>query len=107
MVHEEGMNSYNNPFNIEYHEGDNPILRGTGSFNSVGVQEYASPQAGVAATIQILSQPHWAIVSTALLSGNYDLVTAALTTAYSWAVFHPAGNGQAADQILASPLGGK
>lgn len=107
IVKTEGQNNYNNPFNIEYHPGDNPLLKGIGDFNGppYDVQEYATPAQGVTATIQLLNQPHWANVKAALMHGSsYEAVTAALTSAYTWATFHPAGQGSDAADILSGPV---
>lgn len=104
IVNTEGRNAYFNPLNIEWHQGDPTAYQGAGSFNSVGVQEYTSIAAGVGATVAFI-QAHWPTVNTALLSGSYNLVTAALTSTYTWAQFRPAGNGAQADVILAAPIG--
>lgn len=105
VTHTEGVNNYFNPFNIEWHEGDNPAWQGVSSFNSVGVQEYGSYDQGVQATVAFLqSNSHWSNVVNALKSGNQSMVEAALTAAYTWATFKPAGND--ASSILSAPVGG-
>lgn len=100
----EGFNSYFNPMNIEYHDGDASILKGIGSFNSVGVEKYAGFDQGVGATSYFLTEPHWAGVNTALTTGNFQLVNAAIKQAYTWAAY-VAPSQAVCDQILASPIG--
>lgn len=100
----EGLNSYYNPMNIEYHPGDNPVLQGVDNWNSVGVQEYVSFDQGVKATAYFLTEPHWAGVNTALTTGSYDLVNAAIKQAYTWAAYQAPAKATA-DQILATRLG--
>lgn len=89
----EGVNSYNNPFNIEWHPGDNPAWQGVGNWNSVGVQEYASPAQGIAATVAFLqNNSRWSTLVSALQASNQQLAQSALSTIYaSWgAAFRPA-----------------
>ena len=102
----EGLNNYWNPMNIEYHgtPSENPILKGVGNWNSVGVQEYADADSGIAATSAFLLQPHWAGLMTALAAGNFQLDNAAIKQAYTWAAYSPPSQ-TAADQILALPMG--
>lgn len=103
VVQTEGKNSYNNPFNVEWHPGDNTAWKGIGNFNSVGVQEYASPQAGVNATVAFLQQnSHWSQFLSALSTGNEQVVNQALSNAYTWAQLKFSSNPQA---ILSSNLG--
>lgn len=91
VVHEEGANSYNNPFNIEYHAGQNPAWKGSGNFNSVGVQEYPTPAAGLAATAAFLQDnPRYGNLLNSLRSGNTATVQQALVNEYTWAPFHTA-----------------
>lgn len=100
----EGLNNYFNPMNIEWHPGDASVLQGTGNWNSAGVQTYSSFDEGVGATAYFLGEPHWAGVVTALTTGNYGLVNAAIKQAYSWAAYVPPSQA-VADQILATPMG--
>lgn len=100
----EGLNSYWNPMNIEYHAGDAAILQGTKAFNTVGVEEYSSFDAGVAATSYFLTEPHWAGVLTALTTGNFGLVNAAIKQAYTWDTYEPPAPATA-DRILATRMG--
>jgi hypothetical protein len=100
----EGLNNYFNPMNIEYHPGDNPVLKGADNWNSVGVQEYVSFDEGVKATAYFLTEPHWAGVNTTLTTGSYDLVNAAIKQAYTWAAYQ-APSKATADQILAQRMG--
>lgn len=95
IVHEEGQNSYFNPLNIEWHPGDNPALKGTHAFNSVGVQAYADVNHGITATIAILQQPHWASVLHKLRNGTFTGIVAGLEVAYTWAKFNPGSQAQA------------
>jgi hypothetical protein len=105
VVHEEGTNSYYNPFNIEYHPGDNVAYKGTGNVNSVGVQEYGSEAQGVSATAAFLeSNPRWSELLSALRTGSKDNVDTAFTHIYTWAPFH-AGSVNDANNILASKIG--
>lgn len=102
VVHEEGANTYNNPFNIESH-GSTPWT-GAGDFNSVGVQEYASPTAGLDATVAFLKDNSgWDQLLDALRSDNTDAVNQAFANIYTWAPFHAATAAQATD-ILASSM---
>lgn len=95
VVHEEGANSYNNPFNIEYHAGQNSAWKGSGSFNSVGVQEYATPAAGLAATASFLNDnPRYGPLLAALKTGSTPTIQHALTAEYTWAPFHTASAAQ-------------
>lgn len=101
----EGVNNYYNPFNIEWHPGDNTAWQGVGNFNDAGVQKYGSYDQGVQATVAFLSQnSHWSNVVSALRSGNGPLATASLTAAYTWATFKPAGSN--AGSLLSAPVGG-
>lgn len=105
VTHTEGVNGYNNPFNIEWHPGDNPAWQGTASFNDVGVQEYGSFNQGVSATVAYLQgNSHWSNVVAALKTGNQAMVEAALTSAYTWAQFKPAGSDAAS--VLSAPVSG-
>lgn len=105
VVHEEGANDYWNPWNIEYHPGDNTVYQGVSDFNSVGVQRYADSSHGIAALATWLTQPHWQPVLSALKTGSYGAVVTALTQAYSWAAFNPGSQQQAAD-LLNQPMPG-
>lgn len=103
----EGVNNYNNPFNIEWHPGDNPAWKGIGNFNDVGVQKYASPADGVAATVAFLQgNSRWSNVVASLQAGNQGMVESALSTVYaSWgAAFKRAGSN--AGSLLTAPVGG-
>jgi hypothetical protein len=60
----EGANSYNNPLNTTLHTSGS-----VGVFNSVGVQEYSSPTAGIQATVATLESGYGAIIA-ALRAGN-------------------------------------
>lgn len=100
----EGLNSYFNPMNIEWHPGDNPIIQGTGNFNNVGVQTYSGIDEGVAATSAFLLEPHWSGVLTALATGNFQLVNAAIKQAYTWAAYQ-APDQATTDRILATSMG--
>jgi hypothetical protein len=89
MVFEEGANTYYNPSNIEYHSGDNPVLQGVGNWNSVGVQEYGSFDAGVKAASTFFGQQHWQGVVAALKNGHdYNGVVNAIAQAYTWAYYN-------------------
>lgn len=105
VVQTEGVNNYYNPFNIEWHPGDDPSWRGVGNFNDVGVQEYGSYDQGVAATVAFLKgNSGWSNVINALKSGNQQMVEAALTAKYTWAKFKVAGSN--AGSLLSAPVGG-
>ena len=105
VVHEEGANSYYNPFNIEYHPGDNTAYKGTGNFNSVGVQTYGSEAQGVAATIAYLkSNSNWNPLLNALQTGDKSKIDDAFSKIYTWADFKP-GSLDDAHNILASIIG--
>lgn len=104
VVQTEGVNNYYNPFNIEWHPGENTAWKGIANWNSVGVQEYGSYQQGVQATVAFLTQnSHWSNVVSAIKSGNQQMVESALTNAYTWAKLKLAGNN--ASSILAKSVG--
>lgn len=104
VVHEEGKNQYYNPFNIEWHPGNDPRYKGTKNFNSVGVQEYASAQAGELATVAFLQDnPRWSALIDALKSGSKANVDRAFTDIYTWATFKPGTTSQD-NAILGSAL---
>lgn len=103
----EGVNGYNNPFNIEWNPGDNPAWKGIGNFNPQGVQEYATYQQGVNATIAFLkSNSRWSNVIAAAQSGSQDMLESALSTVYaSWgSSFKRAGSN--AGSLLSAPVSG-
>ena len=107
ITNTEGVNSYNNPFNIEWHPGDNPAWQGIGNFNSVGVQEYATFDQGVAATAAFLQDnSRWSNVVAAAKAGNQSMLESALGTVYrSWgSTFKPAGSN--ASSLLSAPVSG-
>lgn len=100
----EGINNYYNPFNIEWHPGDNPAWQGYASFNSVGVQKYASYQDGVNATVAYLKgNSHWAPYVSALR--NNANAQGALQAAYTWAKLKTVSGVQAVSE-LGQNLGG-
>lgn len=102
VVQTEGTNKYFDPFNIEWHAGDNPAWQGTGAFNSVGVQEYANPTMGEQATAAYLkNNSHWSGVVAALQGGNATDVESALRSAYTWAPLQGQNT-----SVLSTPLGG-
>lgn len=100
----EGLNSYFNPMNIEWHPGENPAIQGIGNWNSVGVQEYSGFDQGVVATTTFLGEPHWAGVQAALTTGSFALVNAAIKQAYTWAAY-AAPAPATADRILSTRMG--
>lgn len=107
VVNEEGPNKYYNPFNIEWHPGDNPAYKGTGNYNSAGVQEYGSEQQGIDATVAFLtSNSRWQQLIDALGTGSKSKIDTAFTNIYTWADFHP-GSTNTDKNILASKLGTK
>jgi hypothetical protein len=59
---------------------------GSVSYNSVGVQRYADYATGVAGTVTLLANPHWAGVRQALAAGTSLMqVLSAFSAAYTWA----------------------
>lgn len=85
VVHEEGANSYNNPFNIEWHPGMPSSWKGTSNFNSVGVQEYANQAAGLSATEAFLQgNSNWDPFLSALRTGSRSAVDSSLEQIYTW-----------------------
>lgn len=74
----EGANSYNNPLNTTLRTSGS-----VGTFNSVGVQEYATAQDGIAATVATLLSGYGSIVSALRtgggLSGNIPGVSGELS----------------------------
>lgn len=108
VVHTEGVNNYYNPFNIEWHPGDNTAWQGSGNFNSAGVQKYGSYAEGVNATVAFLqNNSRWSNVVAALKSGNEPMGNAALQAVYSsWGgTFKPASASDASSE-LSAPVGG-
>lgn len=105
VTNTEGVNNYFNPFNIEWHPGDNTAWQGVGNANDAGVQRYGSYQQGVNATVAFLTQnSRWSQVVSSLKTGNQTLSEAALTAAYTWAAFKRAGSN--AGSLLSAPAGG-
>lgn len=99
----EGVNKYYNPFNIEWHPGDNPAWEGIGNFNSVGVQEYGSYAQGVAATDAFLrNNSRWSNFVNALKGGSG--ANSQLQAAYTWATVKQASPSQATT-LLAKDIG--
>lgn len=105
IVVTEGQNNYWNPMNFTYHDGQSAAMKGVGNWNAQGVQEYASESAGIAATIAGLQQPAWAAVNTALISGNQQLVHAALNAEYASWGSHVGNAGTDGPTILAAAMG--
>lgn len=105
VVNTEGTNSYYNPFNIEYHPGDSLAYKGTGNYNSVGVQTYGSEAQGISATAAFLQgNANWQPLLDALRTGSKDKVDAAFSSIYTWTQFKPTDT-QGAENILDSHLG--
>lgn len=105
VVGEEGANAYNNPFNIEWHPGQSSAWQGIANFNSVGVQEYATPEAGINATAQFLTMnPRYQNLLAALRSGSRSNVQSALVQEYTWAPFRTSSQPRE-QSILTSQLG--
>lgn len=110
IVHYEGSNTYNNPFNITY-DTSKPATKGVASYNSVGVQEYASLQQGLDATIAFF-QPGttsavWNNFLSSLSSGSHDQIVAAVDSAYqSWGSHGPSNYGtQTENQVITGNAG--
>jgi hypothetical protein len=79
VEHVEGDSDRYNPLNVVQPEP------GSVSYNSVGVQRYANYPSGVAGTVTLLGNPHWAGVRRALASGSsVAAVLAAFSDAYTW-----------------------
>lgn len=106
IVQFEGRNDYWNPFNVEWHAGENEIWHGVSNYNSVGVQRYADSAHGIAATVAFFEQPHWSGLIHALrTTPTFAAVTAAIKAGYSWATF-AVTTPAVAEQILNSVMGG-
>lgn len=86
----EGGSASNNPFNTTQHAA------GAGTYNSVGVRNYTSPQQGIAATVQTLLNGRYGNILGALHQGR-DARAAADALANS-----PWGTGSLVQRILGS-----
>lgn len=79
----EGGSALNNPFNTTLQAGATPT-----PYNSAGVRNYASPQAGINATIQTLTAPQYASgyqpIISALRAGNNAQAVASAVGASPW-----------------------
>lgn len=74
----EGNNNRYNPFNVIQAEA------GSTSFNSVGVQAYASFDTGVQGSAALFSGSHWSQLQSALKTGNSQSVIQAFDAGYTW-----------------------
>src|SRR5215831_763575 len=84
----EGGGALNNPFNTTQ-------AGGVSSYNSVGVQNYATPQVGIQATIDTLRNGRYGPVIAALQQGNSPQAVAGAVGASPWGT-----SGQLMSQIL-------
>src|SRR5215831_14335844 len=84
----EGGGALNNPFNTTQ-------AGGVSSYNSVGVQNYATPQVGIQATIDTLRNGRYGPVIAALQQGNSPQAVASAVGASPWGT-----SGQLMSQIL-------
>jgi len=85
----EGGGASNNPFNTTQ-----PVT-GASSYNSVGVRNYATPQVGIQATIDTLTNGRYGPVIAALQQGNNPQAVAGAVGASPWGT-----SGQLMSQIL-------
>lgn len=74
----EGGSASNNPFNTTQH------APGAGSYNSVGVRNYTSPQQGIQATIDTLNNGRYQPIIDALRSGTSAKAAADALAASPW-----------------------
>ena len=84
----EGGGASNNPFNTT------EPAQGATSYNSVGVQNYQTPQQGIAATIATLQNGRYGNVLSALQAGNNPMAVAQAIAASPW------GTGQGVVNVL-------
>lgn len=75
----EGGGATNNPFNTT-----EPGFNSTGKYNSVGVQNYGDPQAGINATVATLKNGHYGNILNALHQGTDAKASAAALAASPW-----------------------
>lgn len=88
----EGGSAENNPFNTT--QGGAGVL---GNYNSVGVKRFATPMAGIQATIDTLKNGHYAPILAALHSGKSAIADAEAEAQTPW------GTGS----LILKVLGGK
>lgn len=91
----EGGGASNNPFNTT--EGGHGA---TGSYNSVGVENYGSPQGGVQATADTLLNGKYGNILSALKSGRSAMADAQALAASPW------GTGSLVEKVLGGPVTG-
>jgi biotin carboxyl carrier protein len=89
----EGGTALNNPFNTTQ------LAPGASSYNSVGVRNYPTPQAGIDATIQTLRNGRYQNVLDALRQGTSAMGTAQAIAASPW------GTGAGVERVLGGPSG--
>lgn len=108
----EQSNATNNPLNTTAY-APTPATVGTGAINNAGVQNYASPSAGVAATAAFLQMPNYSGILSALRSG--DATGAALSPTHTitiqaelrkWGSVSFANNIAGGSGGTAAPVGG-
>ena len=91
----EGGSARYNPFNTTQKSP------GSVAFNSVGVQHYPTPSAGVEATVKTLQSPRYVSIAEALRAGSPPETAAAALAASPW------GTGALATRVLAGYAAGK
>lgn len=109
IVHYEGLNTYHNPFNVTY-DPSRPATKGVANFNSVGVQEYATDQAGLNASVAFFGagrNPVWNDFIQSLTSGTHNQIVSAVDKAYqSWGSNGPSNYGTGTEnQIITTSEG--
>lgn len=86
-LHAEGGTASNNPFNTTQ------SAPGASNYNSVGVKNYGSPQAGLAATVATLQNGRYQPILDSLRRGNNAQQTANALVASPWGTKHIYLNG--------------
>lgn len=91
----EGGSAANNPFNTT--QGGPGAI---GNYNSVGVKNYASPQAGIRATIATLKNGRYGAILKAMGRGNSAMADAQAEATTPW------GTGSLIEKVLGGPVSG-
>lgn len=91
----EGGNASNNPFNTTQNAPG-----AVSNYNSVGVKNYSSPAAGLAATIQTLQNGRYGAILNAMAKGNSAMADAAAEATTPW------GTGSLIEKVLGGPVTG-
>lgn len=89
----EGGSAANNPFNTT-----EPGYHTTGSYNSVGVKNYATPMDGINATIATLKNGRYGAILGALSKGNSAMADAQAEATTPW------GTGALIEKVLGGPV---